>query len=1153
MSTILPESAFNRAEPIPGYRTQERLGAGGYGEVWKAEAPGGIAKAIKIVYGWHDGDRALRELSSLNRIKEVRHPFLLSLERIELIDGHLVIVAELANSSLKNAFDEYREAGHSGIPRDELLTHLRDAADALDYICEKHSLQHLDVKPENLLLVGGRVKVADFGLVKDLQEVNCSLVGGLTPVYAAPELFDGRPNLRSDQYSLAIVYQEMLTGMLPFSGRTTAQLAAQHLHSRPRLDRLPAWDQATIAKALSKDANQRFQNCREMVDSLLAAGLGSRSRSASPAGARGVLPTAMPAMQTEMLAWDEGPLGGARSSRPSPQILAPAPAVVNLPPLEAAPETTTFRPTIFVGVGGLAARTLQLLQRRLTDRFGDLRAVPALQMILLETDSEALKLATAQDNPASLNNDAALLLRLRQPADYRREPGRHQKWLSRRWIFNIPRSLQTQGFRPLGRLALVDHSERVIERLRRTISAAVQPEAIAASSQQTGLPFRAETPRVFVVSSMTGGAGSGMVFDIAYLVRHVLRDLKLSDEDVCGILAHCTAHQTQGHDIAVANSYACLTELNHYSDLRSACPADPEGGLPACNPQVAPFSHAYVVHLGEGLDPQHFAAAADNLAAYLYCNSVTSAAAFFDSCRGRPASGETSASCQPTVRTFGISQLGLCHDDVPIAAVSDLCSMLIKRWREPESAGLQEPQPTSLADPSSLLVQQFISSATDDQMRAEVIERTQSAGLADIKPLIDQFYNRATEAMGSDPDSYLAKVLQELVNKSDSRGGLWNRLPDAESIIDSLDRLIRSQGLQNSPSSCLELVLEAHLTEFAAARATALCQWILSLVSLPQCRLAGAQRAAEYLTQQLQPLSRQASARLQSRRQELVAREQTLRHATGAGAKWLKFRGFGPRRRLVVDERLSQYFQLRIEDLILNGICRLIGLILADVAALDDKLRNLAADLNRLAEEFQRLPALQPTSGAVTAADSSEKVRELVTRTVGSQKARLIAEMERELEPELLRIFQMEEGEVRSRLPRVMVRAAHATILRALQGASLLELVQASPVAAADSRFAFGAGLTSAEPKLSQCGGARRLLVIAPAGFPASELTAQSSQQSTASPTIVADGGQDVIVCYEAEHLSLPHVAAAVLDQRLQYVEVASRLQTRADVTWTPL
>jgi hypothetical protein len=644
-----------------------------------------------------------------------------------------------------------------------------------------------------------------------------------------------------------------------------------------------------------------------------------------------------------------------------------------------------------------------------------------------------------------------------------------------------------------------------------------------------------------------------MVFDVAYLVRQVLRNLQLSDEDVCGILAHCTGHQTQSHDIAVANSYACLTELNHYSDLRGACPDEPEGGLPACDKPVAPFSHAYVVNLGEALDPQQFAAATDNLAAYLYCNSVTAAASFFDNCRGVSPSAEPACSASPTVRTFGICQLGLCHDDVPLAAVGDLCSSLIKRWREPESAASQEQQPSSLADPSSLLVQQFASTATDDQMQADVIEQTRIAGLADIKPLVDQFYARAIEAMGSDPGSYLAKVLHELINQSDARGGLWNRLPAPESIIDTLDRLIRSQGLQTSPSLCLESVLEADLTGFAAARAAALCEWLLGRVTWPQYRLAGAQQAADYLTQQLQPLSRQASERLQARRNELAAREEALRHATGAGAKWLKFRGFGPRRRLVVDERLSQYFQLRIEDLILNGICRLIGLILADVAALDDKLRNLAADLNRLAEEFQRLPAARPAGGATSVADGSEKVRELVTRTVTSQKARLVAEMERELEPELLRILKMDEGEVRGKLPQVIVRTAHSTILRALKGASLLELIQASPTGASEPRFSFGAGLKSAEPKFSDCGGARRLLVIAPAGFPAADLVAQTSHETTASPTIVADGGDDVIICYETEHLSLPHVAAAVLNQRLQHVEVAARLQTRVDVPWAPL
>ena len=328
------------AEPIPGYRLIERLGGGGFGEVWKCVAPGGLFKAAKFLVGDPNagGSLAAQELEAIQRIKSIRHPFLLSLERVEIVDGVLILIMELADRNLQTVLLDCQGQGQVGVPRKQLLGYLREAAEALDVINFEYGLQHLDVKPHNLFVVSNHVKVADFGLVYRLPDADADPSarrrGGATPVYASPETLQGSLSPYSDQYSLAIVYQQLLTGTLPYWSSNPYQLLLKHLSGRPDLAALPAADQPLVARALAKSPEQRFASCTEFVCALVEAdgpGFGPPAEPASSPAERGALRP-----RRELVAAGPAPAGrrGNRSVDPrrDAAVNARRPAALGRPP-----------------------------------------------------------------------------------------------------------------------------------------------------------------------------------------------------------------------------------------------------------------------------------------------------------------------------------------------------------------------------------------------------------------------------------------------------------------------------------------------------------------------------------------------------------------------------------------------------------------------------------------------------------------------------------------------------------------------------------------------------------------------------------------------------------------------------------------------------
>ncbi len=250
-----------------GYNLLKRIGSGGFGEVWLAEAPGGIKAAVKVLFRPVDHEEARRETQAIDLMKELRHPFLLQPQAYWASEDRIYVVMELADGSLRDRLKECRQEGQSGIPLPELLRYFREAADALDFLHGKH-VQHRDIKPENILLIQRHAKVADFGLARAQDSRLVTASGSGTPFYMAPEVWRGKSSTHSDQYALAVTYVELRLDRRPFSSRELAQLMFDHLEATPDLEPLPEAEQVVLRKALAKDAENRYETCGAFVRAL---------------------------------------------------------------------------------------------------------------------------------------------------------------------------------------------------------------------------------------------------------------------------------------------------------------------------------------------------------------------------------------------------------------------------------------------------------------------------------------------------------------------------------------------------------------------------------------------------------------------------------------------------------------------------------------------------------------------------------------------------------------------------------------------------------------------------------------------------------------------------------------------------------------------
>ena len=287
VSTTLPGT-----DPLVGrtldekYYVEERLGSGGMGKVYRArhlsmDRP----VAIKFLRQRFSEDEAARTrlLTEARAAVALRHSNAVSVTDFgQTVEGWVYIVMELLEGrTLRDIVS--REAPLETARATSIMLQASDAVGA----AHQAGIIHRDLKPSNILITQSAdqpavVKVLDFGIAKffagndddanDLAQTN-SVIG--TPRYMSPEQHSGHElTPATDVYSLGVILYEMLTGMVPFSGSTPAEIAQKHVNDTPHSPRevvaaIPEDVERIVLHALEKQPSDRPPNAAEFRRELL--------------------------------------------------------------------------------------------------------------------------------------------------------------------------------------------------------------------------------------------------------------------------------------------------------------------------------------------------------------------------------------------------------------------------------------------------------------------------------------------------------------------------------------------------------------------------------------------------------------------------------------------------------------------------------------------------------------------------------------------------------------------------------------------------------------------------------------------------------------------------------------------------------------------
>src|SRR6266571_777900 len=263
---------------LGSYRIISEINSGAYGAVFQGkhvifdDEP---IVAIKLLHAHLSSTKAREQfIQEARLLRKLKHLHILPILNAGIQDGIPYLVTEYTSGG--SLSDKLKLQPGIPMPVDEALTIITKIGQAL-YYAHQQNIVHRDLKPGNILFnAQGEALLADFGIAVILATARTRDIGrGGTPAYMAPEQFEGKVSIKSDQYALGCMAYELLTGRRPFdvSNPTIEAMWFQHAKVNPVAPTLlnprlsPHIEQA-ILKAMAKERTERHTDVSVFIGAL---------------------------------------------------------------------------------------------------------------------------------------------------------------------------------------------------------------------------------------------------------------------------------------------------------------------------------------------------------------------------------------------------------------------------------------------------------------------------------------------------------------------------------------------------------------------------------------------------------------------------------------------------------------------------------------------------------------------------------------------------------------------------------------------------------------------------------------------------------------------------------------------------------------------